>query len=98
MPLDLQLVIATNAIIAACYFAIFTLIFVGLVTQRRLGFNALGTATAFIFTCALGHAVHAEHYWIEAPAYASDALDLSHQAIADGITVIPAVIPPSRHP
>lgn len=92
MPIDLQLVIAANAIIAACYFAIFTLIFVGLVTQRRLGFNALGTATAFIFlTCALGHAAHAVHYWWEAEAYAR-VPNLRHQALADGITVIPAVI------
>ena len=41
----LQAAVAVNSIIATCYFVISTLIFIGLVRQRHLGFNALATAT-----------------------------------------------------
>jgi signal transduction histidine kinase len=93
LPPTLQLLITANAIIAACYLAISVLIFVGLIRQRHLGFNALGTATGFIFfTCSLGHFVHAEHYWEGAAVYASGAVDISHQALADGITIVPAIL------
>src|SRR4051812_12254313 len=55
----LQAAVAANSIIAACYFVISALIFIGLVRQRHLGFNSLATATCLIFfTCGLGHATH----------------------------------------
>lgn len=92
MPPALQAAIATNSIIAACYFVIAGLIFIGLVRQRHLGFNSLGTATCLIFfTCGLGHATHVEHY-LEQVAFYAVMPDLWHQALTDGLTVIPAVI------
>jgi signal transduction histidine kinase len=88
----LQAAVATNSIVATCYFIISALIFIGLVRQRHLGFNSLATATCLIFfTCGLGHATHAEHY-IEQAAYYNSLPDLWHQALTDGLTVIPAVI------
>jgi signal transduction histidine kinase len=84
--------VAANSIIAACYFVIAALIFVGLVRQRHLGFNSLATATCLIFfTCGLGHATHVEHY-LEQAAFYGSLPDLWHQALTDGLTVIPAVI------
>ena len=92
MPPALQVAVTANSIIAACYFVIAGLIFIGLVRERRLGFNQLGTATCLIFfTCGLGHATHVEHYLEQASFYATMP-DLWHQALTDGLTVIPAVI------
>jgi signal transduction histidine kinase len=92
VPPALQAAVAANGIIAACYFVISALIFIGLVRERRLGFNPLATATCLIFfTCGLGHATHVEHYLEQASFYAS-LPDLWHQALTDGLTVIPAVI------
>ena len=92
MPLALQAAVTANSIIAACYFVIAALIFIGLVRERRLGFNSLATATCLIFfTCGLGHATHVEHYLEQASFYATMP-DLWHQALTDGLTVIPAVI------
>src|SRR3954463_7589947 len=88
----LQAAVAANSIIAACYFVIAALIFIGLVRQRHLGFNSLATATCLIFfTCGLGHATHVEHY-LEQASFYSSLPDLWHQALTDGLTVIPAVI------
>jgi signal transduction histidine kinase len=88
----LQAAVTANSIIAACYFVIAALIFIGLVRERRLGFNPLATATCLIFfTCGLGHATHVEHYLEQASFYATMP-DLWHQALTDGLTVIPAVI------
>ncbi len=81
MPPALQAAVAANSIIAACYFVIAALIFIGLARQRRLGFNPLATATCLIFfTCGLGHATHVEHYLEQAEFYAS-LPDLWHQAL-----------------
>lgn len=92
MPPALQAAVTANSIIAACYFTIAALIFIGLVRERRHGFNSLGTATCLIFfTCGLGHATHVEHYLEQASLYASMP-DLWHQVLTDGLTVIPAVI------
>jgi signal transduction histidine kinase len=92
LPPALQAAVAANSIVAACYFVIAALIFVGLAKQRRLGFNPLATATCLIFfTCGLGHATHVEHYLEQAAFYAT-LPDLWHQALTDGLTVIPAVI------
>jgi signal transduction histidine kinase len=92
LPPALQAAVAANSIIAACYFMIAALIFIGLARQRRLGFNPLATVTCLIFfTCGLGHATHVEHYLEQATFYAS-LPDLWHQALTDGLTVFPAVI------
>lgn len=95
-----------NGIIAGCYFAIATLISIGLWSVRARGINGLGAATFGIFlTCALGHLVHAGGY---AAALFPDSSTLSFfacvlpvaartgsglwmQVLVDGSTVFPAV-------
>lgn len=72
MPPALHAAVTAKSIIAACYFTIAALICIGLVRERRRGFNPLGTATCLIFfTCGLGHATHAEHYLEQASYYAA---------------------------
>ena len=44
MPPAPQAAVAANSILAVCYVVIDGLIFIGLVRERRLGFNSLGTA------------------------------------------------------
>jgi signal transduction histidine kinase len=76
-----------NYTIAACYFVIFLLIFVGLLREKAFGRNALGTATSGIFfTCALGHVTHA----VTSHAM-GDVWQAGLQVIVDGWTVVPAV-------
>lgn len=88
----LEIALCANAAIAACYFVIAALIFTGLVKQRRLGFNALATATAFIFlTSGLGHWLHVEHYLLQPKIYRQDSA-LWHMALIDTLTVIPATV------
>ncbi len=82
---------ATNALIALAFFAIGGLISVGLMRERNLGFNALGTATAFIFlTCASGHAIHAGHYIASPTAHGQDAISYS-QTLADSVTLLAGI-------
>ena len=74
-----------NCIICFCYFAIASLISLGLWRNRQFGFDIFATVTAFIFwSCAFGHTGHAAEY-----------LGLPHspvaQTISDWITVIPAI-------
>jgi signal transduction histidine kinase len=67
--------------------AIGGLIVTGLVRERRLGFNALGTATALVFlSCATGHGMHAGHY-VLFPDFYHQAADLAPQLAVDGITL-----------
>ncbi|HZQ34676.1 MAG TPA: hypothetical protein VFD32_02005, partial [Dehalococcoidia bacterium] len=88
----LEIALCANAIVAACYFVIAALIFTGLVKQRRLGFNPLGTATGFIFlTAGLGHWMHVEHYILYPEIYRKDP-GFWHIALVDAITVLPASI------
>ncbi|MEZ2226984.1 PAS domain S-box protein [Microcoleus sp.] len=74
-----------NCIISLCYFAIASLITLGLWRSRQFGFDTFATVTAFIFwSCAFGHSGHAAEH-----------LGLPHspvlQTISDWITVIPAI-------
>ncbi len=74
-----------NCIISLCYFAIASLISLGLWRNRQFGFDTFATVTAFIFwSCALGHSGHAAEH-----------LGLPHspvlQTVSDWITVIPAI-------
>ncbi|MEK0191657.1 PAS domain S-box protein [Microcoleus anatoxicus] len=74
-----------NCIISLCYFAIASLISLGLWRNRKFGFDTFATVTAFIFwSCALGHSGHAAEH-----------LGLPHspvlQTVSDWITVIPAI-------
>ncbi len=74
-----------NCIICFCYFAIASLISLGLWRNRQLGFDTFATVTAGIFwTCALGYSGHAAEY-----------LGLPHspvwQTASDWLTVIPAI-------
>lgn len=88
----LEIAVCANAIVAACYFVIAALIFTGLVKQRRLGFNPLGTATGFIFlTAGLGHWMHVEHYILYPEIYRKYP-GFWHIALVDAITVLPASI------
>ncbi len=76
-----------NYTISICYFIIFILIFRGLITQRLLGRNPLGTATSGIFlTCSLGHFAHAFISHAEGNAW-----ELAVQVVVDGWTVVPAI-------
>ncbi|HLZ70348.1 MAG TPA: GAF domain-containing sensor histidine kinase [Dehalococcoidia bacterium] len=88
----LEIALCANAIIAACYFVIAALIFTGLVKQRRLGFNPLGTATGFIFlTSGLSHWIHVENFLLAPEFYRRDP-GLWHVALVDSLTVLPATI------
>ncbi|MFM9263938.1 PAS domain S-box protein [Tychonema sp. BBK16] len=74
-----------NSIVSFCYFAIASLITLGLWRSRQFGFDTFATVTAFIFwSCAFGHSGHAAEH-----------LGLPHspvlQTISDWITVIPAI-------
>lgn len=74
-----------SSIICICYFAIASLISLGLWRNRQSGFDTFATVTAGIFwSCALGHSGHAAEY-----------LGLPHspvaQTVADWITVFPAI-------
>ena len=74
-----------NCIICVCYFAIASLISLGLWRNRQFGFDIFATVTAGIFwSCAFGHSGHAAEY-----------LGLPHspvvQTVSDWITVIPAI-------
>ncbi len=74
-----------NCIISFCYFAIASLITLGLWRNREFGFDTFATVTAFIFwSCAFGHSGHAAEH-----------LGLPHspvwQTVSDWITVIPAI-------
>ena len=74
-----------NCIICFCYFAIASLISLGLWRNRQFGFDIFATVTAGIFwSCALGHSGHAAEF-----------LGLPHslvvQTVSDWITVIPAI-------
>ncbi|MEG4317675.1 MULTISPECIES: PAS domain S-box protein [unclassified Microcoleus] len=74
-----------NCIISLCYFAIASLISLGLWRNRQFGFDIFATVTAAIFwSCAFGHSGHAAEY-----------LGLPHspvaQTVSDWITVIPAI-------
>jgi PAS domain-containing protein len=74
-----------NSIICVCYFAIASLISLGLWRNRQSGFDTFATVTAGIFwSCAFGHSGHAAEY-----------LGLPHspasQTVADWITVFPAI-------
>ncbi len=74
-----------NCIICFCYFAIASLISLGLWRNRQFGFDIFATVTAFIFwSCAFGHSGHAAEY-----------LGLPHspvvQTVSDWMTVIPAI-------
>ena len=82
-----------NIAIAFCFFTIAGLIFAGLWRERRTGLNPLGVATGFIFfTCASGHAMHAEHYILFPETFnAALGADLWHQAALDLLTIVPAV-------
>ncbi|TAF51940.1 MAG: PAS domain S-box protein [Oscillatoriales cyanobacterium] len=74
-----------NCIICLCYFAIASLISLGLWRNRQFGFDIFATVTAFIFwSCAFGHSGHAAEYL---------GLPHSHvaQTVSDWITVIPAI-------
>jgi PAS domain S-box-containing protein len=74
-----------NSIICLCYFAIASLISLGLWRNRQSGFDTFATVTAAIFwSCALGHS-----------GRAAEHLGLPHsllaQTVSDWITVIPAI-------
>lgn len=74
-----------NCIICFCYFAIASLISLGLWRNRQFGFDTFATVTAGIFwSCALGYSGHAAEY-----------LGLPHsplwQTASDWLTVIPAI-------
>ena len=74
-----------NCIICLCYFAIASLISLGLWRNRQFGFDIFATVTAAIFwSCAFGHSGHAAEYL---------GLPHSHvaQTVSDWITVIPAI-------
>ncbi|MCC3453153.1 MAG: PAS domain S-box protein [Microcoleus sp. PH2017_29_MFU_D_A] len=74
-----------NCIICFCYFAIASLISLGLWRNRQFGFDIFATVTAAIFwSCAFGHSGHAAEYL---------GLPHSHvaQTVSDWITVIPAI-------
>jgi signal transduction histidine kinase len=76
-----------NTLIALAFLAIGGLIVTGLLRERRLGFNALGTATAFVFlSCATGHGMHAGHY-VLFPDFYHQAADLAPQLAVDGFTL-----------
>ncbi|MEG4286760.1 PAS domain S-box protein [Microcoleus sp. A006_D1] len=83
---SLSLVAGTaNCIISLCYFAIASLITLGLWRNRQFGFDIFATVTAGIFwSCAFGHSGHAAEF-----------LGLPHspvvQTVSDWITVIPAI-------
>ena len=79
------LVGVANFIVSFCYFAIASLISLGLWRNREFGFDTFATVTALIFwSCALGHSGHAAEH-----------LGLPHspflQTVSDWITVIPAI-------
>ena len=79
------LVGVANSIVSFCYFAIASLITLGLWRSRQFGFDIFATVTAFIFwSCAFGHSGHAAEH-----------LGLPHspvlQTVSDWITVIPAI-------
>ncbi len=74
-----------NSIVSLCYFAIASLITLGLWRNRQFGFDTFATVTALIFwSCAFGHSGHAAEH-----------LGLPHspvlQTVSDWITVIPAI-------
>lgn len=74
-----------NSLVSLCYFAIASLISLGLWRNREFGFDTFATVTAFIFwSCAFGHSGHAAEH-----------LGLPHspvlQTISDWMTVIPAI-------
>lgn len=74
-----------NSIISFCYFAIASLISLGLWRSRQSGFDTFATVTAVIFwSCAFGHSGHAAEH-----------LGLPHspvvQTVTDWMTVIPAI-------
>ncbi len=74
-----------NGIISFCYFAIASLITLGLWRSRKAGFDTFATVTAVIFwSCAFGHSGHAAEH-----------LGLPHspvlQTVWDWMTVIPAI-------
>ncbi|TAK30110.1 MAG: GAF domain-containing protein [Chloroflexota bacterium] len=91
MLLAPEVIALINAAIAFCFVAISGLIFVGLWKERQAGFNPLGVATALIFfTCASGHGVHAGHYLLSTGMYVQSD-HLWNQAVADSLTLIPAI-------
>jgi signal transduction histidine kinase len=94
MLINLQLSVVSNALIALAYYTISALIFTGLFKQRRLGFNPLGTAVAFIFfTCGSGHALHAIHYlasWQMFSFMFYHDPTMWQTTLVDSLTVIPA--------
>jgi diguanylate cyclase (GGDEF)-like protein/PAS domain S-box-containing protein len=66
----------TNAVIAACYFAIVWVILGGLLRTGQMRSNALGLVTAMIFfTCAVHHGSHAVHLML--PLVTDDAHGLA---------------------
>ncbi|MEZ2232393.1 PAS domain S-box protein [Microcoleus sp.] len=74
-----------NCIISLCYFAIASLITLGLWRNRKFGFDTFATVTGLIFwSCAFGHSGHAAEH-----------LGLPHspvwQTVCDWITVMPAI-------
>lgn len=74
-----------NSIISLCYFAIASLITLGLWRNRKFGFDTFATVTGLIFwSCAFGHSGHAAEH-----------LGLPHspvlQTVSDWITVMPAI-------
>lgn len=79
------LVGVANSIVSFCYFAIASLITLGLWRSRQFGFDTFATVTAAIFwSCGFGHSGHAAEH-----------LGLPHspvlQTISDWMTVIPAI-------
>lgn len=92
--LALQTTMIANAVISMAFYVIAYLIFASLFRERRRGFNALGTATGFVFlTCATGHGLHAVHYaQIDQLDHIAASLpNLSFQAIADIFTAMAGV-------
>ncbi len=74
-----------NSVVSLCYFAIASLISLGLWRNRKFGFDTFATVTAFIFwSCAFGHSGHAAEH-----------LGLPHspvlQTVSDWLTIIPAI-------
>jgi PAS domain S-box-containing protein len=74
-----------NSLVSLCYFAIASLISLGLWRNREFGFDTFATVTALIFwSCAFGHSGHAAEH-----------LGLPHspvlQTVSDWLTVIPAI-------
>jgi twitching motility protein PilJ len=74
-----------NCVISLCYFAIASLITLGLWRNRKFGFDTFATVTGVIFwSCAFGHSGHAAEH-----------LGLPHspvwQTVCDWITVMPAI-------